>query len=144
MYRAWAKTFVLKNLIQSKNYTWKIRFYLFRPTICQAKPELKNPIPWFFITRSDLNLTRSDRSSGLSGLGGRVHLTGGNRPGLTGYRSNRSGPVPVWAGIKPAQILNLNLNSKKWKIPKNTSRCDKSNSVKFSQKFVRLTYFSGI
>ena len=70
MYRAWAKTFVPKNPIQSKNYTWKIRFYLFGPTICQAKPELKNPIPWFFITRSDLNLTRSDRSSGLSGLGG--------------------------------------------------------------------------
>ena len=45
----------------------------------------------------------------------RVHQTGGNRSGLTGYRSNRSGPVPVWAGTKPAQIqnLNLNLNSKK-------------------------------
>ena len=49
---------------------------------------------------------------------GRVYKTGGNRSGLTGYRSNRSGPVPVWAGIKPAQIQNLNLNSKKWKIPK--------------------------
>ena len=30
------------------------------------------------------------------------------------------------------------------KNPKNTSRCDESNGVKFSQKFVRLTYFSGI
>ena len=30
------------------------------------------------------------------------------------------------------------------KIHKNTSRCDESNGVKFSQKFVRLTYFSGI
>ena len=48
----------------------------------------------------------------------RVHQTGGNRSGLTGYRSNRSGPVPVWAGTKPAQIQNSNLNSKKWKIPK--------------------------
>ena len=35
-----------------------------------------------------------------------VHLTGGNRSGLTGYRSNRSGPVPVWAGTKPAQNQN--------------------------------------
>jgi len=43
----------------------------------------------------------------------RVHLTGGNRSGLTGYRSNRSGPVPVSAGTQPAQIQNLNLNSKK-------------------------------
>ena len=35
----------------------------------------------------------------------RVHLTGG--------RSNRSGPVPVWAGTKPVQIQNLNLDLKK-------------------------------
>ena len=34
------------------------------------------------------------------------------------YRSNWSGPVPVWAGTKPAQIQNLKLNSKKWKILK--------------------------
>ena len=63
-------------------------------------------------------------------------------PAGTGYRSNRSGPVPVWSGTKPAQIQNLNLNSKKWKIlkkiPKNTSRCDEFNGVKFSQKFVHL------
>jgi len=43
----------------------------------------------------------------------RVNETGGNRSGLTGYRSNWSGPVTVWAGIKPAPIQNLNLNSKK-------------------------------
>ena len=48
----------------------------------------------------------------------RVYKTGGNRSGLTGYRSNRSGPVPVWAGTKPAQIQNLNLNSKNEKFPK--------------------------
>jgi hypothetical protein len=40
----------------------------------------------------------------------KVPLTGGNRSGLTGYRSNRSGPVPAWAGTKPAQIQNSNLN----------------------------------
>ena len=71
-----------------------------------------------------------------------VHKTVGNRSGLIGYRLNRSGPVPVWAGIKPVQIQNLNLNSKEWKIPKkiskNISRCDESNGVKFSQKFVHL------
>ena len=61
--------------------------------------------------------------------------------GLTGYRSNRSGPIPVWAGIKPAQIQNSNSNSKNensQKILKNTSRCDESNGVKFSQKFIHL------
>ena len=67
----------------------------------------------------------------------RVNQTVGNRTGLTGYRSNRSGPVPVWSGMKPVQIQNLNLNSKNKKFPKkiskNTSRCDESNSVKFSQ-----------
>ena len=29
------------------------------------------------------------------------------------------------------------------KIPKNTSRCDESNGVKFSQKFVHLVQFCG-
>ena len=57
-------------------------------------------------------------------------------------RGNRSGPVPVWAGTKPTQIQNSNLNSKKMKNSqknsKNTSRCDESNGVKFSQKFVHL------
>ena len=52
------------------------------------------------------------------------------------------GPVPVWAGTKPAQIQNLNLNSKKWKISKknlkNILRCDEFNDVNFSQKFIHL------
>ena len=43
----------------------------------------------------------------------RVNLTGGNRSGLTGNRSNRSGPVPVPTGSQPVQIQILNLNSKK-------------------------------
>ena len=50
----------------------------------------------------------------------RVNLTGGNRSGLTGYRSNRSGPVPVSAGTQPAKIQNLNLNEKNEKFPKNS------------------------
>ena len=53
----------------------------------------------------------------------------------------KTDPVPVWAGIKPAQIQNSNLNSKNEKfskISKNTSICDESNGVKFSQKFVHL------
>ena len=49
----------------------------------------------------------------------RVNRTVGNQSGLTGYRSNQSGPVPVWAGTKPAQIQNLNLNLKNEKFPKN-------------------------
>ena len=49
----------------------------------------------------------------------KVNLTGGNRSGLTGYRSNRSGPVPVSAGTQPAKIQNLNLNSKNEKFSKN-------------------------
>ena len=46
-----------------------------------------------------------------------VPQTVGNRTGLT-YRLNRSGPVPVWSGTKPAQIQNLNLNSKNKKFLK--------------------------
>ena len=68
-----------------------------------------------------------------------VQQTGGNRS----YRSNRSGPIPVWTGTKPAQIQNSNLNSKNEKfskIPKNTSRCDESNGVKFSQKFDTIRF----
>ena len=48
----------------------------------------------------------------------KVNLTGGNRSGLTGYRSNRSGPVPVSVGTRPAKIQILNLNSKNEKFPK--------------------------
>ena len=48
-----------------------------------------------------------------------VPQTVGNRSGLTGYRSNRSGPVPVESpGTQPAKIQNLNLNSKNKKFPK--------------------------
>ena len=45
-------------------------------------------------------------------------FTDRNRFGNRGYRCNRSGPVPVLAGFKPAPIQNSNLNSKKIKIPK--------------------------
>ena len=76
---------------------------------------------------------------GWRGVVTKVHQTGGNRSGLTGYWSNQSGLVPVWTGTKPAQIQNSNFNSKKMKnsqkIPKNNSRCDESNGVKFSKKF---------
>jgi len=57
----------------------------------------------------------------------RVHRTDGNRSGLT--------------GTKPARIQNSNLNLKiifLKKISKNILRCDESNDVKFSQKFVHL------
>ena len=62
------------------------------------------------------------------------------RAGLT--KSVGIGPVSVRAGTKPTQIQNSNLNSKNKKFPKkvtkNTSRCDESNGVKFSKKFVHL------
>jgi len=68
----------------------------------------------------------------LQPLQARVNQTGGNRSG------NRSGPVSVLASTEPAQIQNSNLNLKNKKNSKNTSRCDESNGVKFSQKFVHL------
>ena len=55
----------------------------------------------------------AQRNGRQDALRPRVNETGGNRSGLTGYRSNRSDPVRVWAGIKPAPIQNSNLNSKK-------------------------------
>ena len=73
----------------------------------------------------------------------RVHKTVGNRSDLTGYRSNRSGPVSNRPKFK-IQIWIQKMKNFQKKIPKNTSRCDESNSVKFSQKFVCLTYFSSI
>jgi len=50
----------------------------------------------------------------------RVYKTGGNRSSLTGYRSNRSGPVTVPAGTQPAKIQILKLNSKNEKFTKNS------------------------
>jgi hypothetical protein len=35
---------------------------------------------------------------------GMVYQTVSNRTGLTGNRPNRSGPVPVWSGLKPAKF----------------------------------------
>ena len=99
----------------------------------------------WILTRQPTGFCTSACSSGgpaLLRVTARVHKTVGNRSSLIGYRLNRSGPVPVWAGIKPVQIQNLNLNLKKMKnsqkISKNISRCDESNGVKFSQKFVHL------
>ena len=51
----------------------------------------------------------------MSLVASKVNLTGGNRSGLTGYRS---GPVPVPAGTQPAKIQILNLNSKNEKFLK--------------------------
>jgi len=65
-----------------------------------------------------LFINRAKADNQLGGVVPRVHQTGGNRSGLTDYRSNRSGPVSVWAGIKPAQIQNSNLNLKNEKFLK--------------------------
>ena len=53
-------------------------------------------------------------------------------------RFDRLPVKPVRPGTKPAQIQNSNLNSKKLKIPKNTSSYDESNGFKFSKKIVHL------
>ena len=60
--------------------SWRHR----RPRL-SSFPAASSGVEWFFLF------------TGSEGRGGtRVNLTGGNRSGLTGYRSNRSGPVPVW------------------------------------------------
>ena len=66
--------------------------------------------------------SRASMQTRTGGLSTRVKKTVGNRSDLTGYRSNRSGPVTVSAGTQPAQIQNSDLNSKKCKNPKNTSK----------------------
>ena len=77
-------------------------------------------------------------TSGLSAPGGREHAT---RPWFTkplGHRSNRSGPVPVQTGLKSKFKFEFKKMENSQKIPKNTSRCDECNGVKFSQKFIHL------
>ena len=75
----------------------------------------------------------------------RVHLTVGNRSGLTGT-DNRSGSGLGRYQTGPNSKFKFEFKKRKnfQKNSKNTSRCDESNGVKFSQKFVRLTYFLGI
>jgi len=85
----------------------------------------------------------------LPGFVGEVHAArvlnfDRNRSGNRGYRSNRSGPVPVPASFKLAQIQNSNLNLKNEKNSKNTLSCDESNGVNFFQIFVHLVYFTSI
>ena len=67
----------------------------------------------------------------------------GSCPGFT--KPVETGPARFRFGFGLGRYQtgpNSNLNSKKWKIPKkipkNTLRCDESNGVKFSQKFVHL------
>jgi hypothetical protein len=55
----------------------------------------------------------------------------------SGLRGYRTGPNSKFK-------FEFKKNEKFSKISKNISRCDESNGVKVSQKFVRLTYFSGI
>ena len=58
----------------------------------------------------------------------------------------RSGSGLGWYQTGPNSKFKFEFKKMKnsQKIPKNTPRCDESNGVKFSQKFVRLTYFSRI
>ena len=63
------------------------------------------------------------------------------RLGALSARARRSGEFTEPVTTKPARIQNSNLNLKiifLKKISKNILRCDESNDVKFSQKFVHL------
>ena len=57
--------------------------------------------------------------------GFRVYKTGGNRTGLTGLGRYQTGPNSKFK-FKFKKMKNSQKN------PKNTSRCDESNGVKFS------------
>ena len=72
----------------------------------------------------------------------RVNQTGGNRSGLTGYWSNRSGPVTVWAGIKPVPIQNLNLNLKNKKILRKFLKILQVATNLMVSKFLNIHSFS--
>ena len=48
----------------------------------------------------------------------KVNQTGGNRSGLTGYRSNRSGSGSGSGRYSTGQNSNFKFEFKKWKIPK--------------------------
>jgi len=61
----------------------------------------------------------------------RVHQTVGNWSGLVRYETG------------PNSKFKFEFKKIK-KIPKNTSNCDESNSVKFFQIFVHLVYFADI
>src|SRR6185312_1463523 len=67
-------------------------------------------------------------------------LTGRNRSGYRGYRSNRPGPVPVPAGFKPVQIQILNLNSKKWKNSKNILKILQVATNLMMSKFFKYSF----
>ena len=64
-----------------------------------------------------------------------VNQTGGNRSGLTGFGFGL-GRYQTGPNLKFKFELKKMKISKK--ILKNTSRCDESNGVKFSQKFIHL------
>ena len=67
----------------------------------------------------------------------RVHQTGGNWSGLTAVRP---GSGLGWYQIGPNSKFKFKfkINEKISKNPRNTSRCDDSNGVKFSKKFIYL------
>jgi hypothetical protein len=77
-------------------------------------------------------------------VSGRVHLTGGNRPGYRGNRPYRPGPLMVPAGYQPMGSKNFEFEFQKLKIvekiSKNTSWFIESNGVKFVANFVHLVF----
>jgi len=66
----------------------------------------------------------------------RVNQTGGNRSGQTGPARFHLGRYQTGSNLKFKFKFKKMKNSKK--NSKNTSRCDESNAVKFSQKIVNL------
>ena len=70
--------------------------------------------------------------AGGGDAGARVNRTVGNRSGLTG------GSVRYETGQNSKFKFEFKKMKNSQKISKNTSRCDESNGVKFSQKFIHL------
>jgi len=110
--------FSLLLLRQTGREDWKrdVCISLIIPTLHTCCGGTKGGLELYF--REERNPGHAPRTNMDDCILIRVNLTSGNRSSLTGYRSNRSGPVPVSAGTQPAKIQNLNLNSKNEKFSK--------------------------
>ena len=96
--------FSLLLLRQTGREDWKrdVCISLIIPTLHTCCGGTKGGLELYF--REERNPGHAPRTNMDDCILIRVNLTGGNRSGLTGYRSNRSGPVSVWAGLSKFKI----------------------------------------